>query len=519
MSFAVRRFILSGFMIWVVAAAAMGFYFYRYGKNALKFGIDLVGGTYITLEVQEDDVVKNELNDKVKPLSSALKSKKIDLVSQPIIDTDKIVFSFDTETIAREAYEVMRGEYKDLVYNTDGSKISVSIPEKRRAQLMKDAVRANIEILSKRLDGMSVAEIHISQQGDKQIVIELPDVHDVYHAKQMIGKSAVLEFKLVEDTAASREELMDKYDHELPEGTLLVSGKARGGDSKSFYLVPEYTSVSGKYFKDAKVSLGGEFGTDMAVSFEFDEEGGNRFHELTSSNIGKLLAIVLDDEVIQVAHIKSAIGKSGQITGTFSSEEASMLAKLLKSGAFKAKVNFIEERQIGPTLGQESITKGLLSCVIGLVLLLLFGMIFYKLSGFFAALALVYNLLLVLMFMSFLKATLTLPGIAGMILTIGMAIDASILIYEHIRDALKTGTSVSQSIQIGFKDALYVILDSNITTFIVALVLFYFGTGPIQGFAVTMMVGIVSTLITGLLFLKSLFAAYVSATNTSKLSI
>lgn len=519
MSLSIRRFFISGFFAWVMFAAATSFYFYYYGKNTLKFGIDLVGGTYITLEVQEDDVVRNELNDKVKTFTSALQHAKINPEGNPVIDSGALIFKFSSASQAREAESVLRAEERKFLYAVSEGSLKITISDSFKQRLISNAVNANIEILGKRLDGLSVAEIHISKQGDRQIVIELPDVRDPYQAKMMIGKSAVLEFKLVEDSAASREELFDKYDHELPEGTIIVSGKTRGSDDRMYYLVSEYTPVSGKYFKDAQVTFGGDFGTDLVVAFEFDDEGGKRFHELTGNNIGRALAIVLDDEAIQVATIKSAIGSRGSIIGNFKSEEASALAKLLKSGAFKAKVDFVEEREIGPTLGQESVHKGLISCLIGLFLLLIFGLFYYRLSGLFAVIALVYNLLLVMLFLSMLKATLTLPGIAGMILTIGMAIDASILIYEHIKECLQEGLSVSQAVKDGFSDAMYVILDANITTFIVAAVLFYFGTGPIQGFAATMMIGIVSTLITGLFFLKSLFAMYLSASKTSKLSI
>ena len=520
MNLAMRRFFLSGFMVWVISAVAISSYFYWYGQNSLKFGIDLVGGSYITLEVQENDVIKNELNDKVKSFESALNHAKISYDGKPIIEKNSLIFKLESSAASREAESILRTEERRLQYEAKGSDLYVTVPQSRLQKLLSEAVDANVDILGRRLDGMSVAEIHISKQGDRQMVIELPDVRDPHQAKLMIGKSAVLDFKLVEDSASSRDQLLDKYDHELPEGTIMVAGSARGSsDDKMFYLVPEYTPVSGKYFKDAKVSFGGDFGTDLVVQFEFDDEGGNRFHELTSQNVGKLLAIVLDDEIIQVATVKGPIGKSGIIQGNFKSEEASALAKLLKSGAFKAKVNFVEEREIGPTLGQESVHKGLISCLIGLGLLLIFGLYYYRLSGLFAVFALVYNLLLVLFFLSLMKATLTLPGIAGMILTVGMAIDASILIYEHIKECLAEGMSITQAVKDGFSDAMYVILDANITTFIVAAVLFYFGTGPIQGFAVTMMIGIVSTLLTGLFFLKSIFKTYLSSCKVSKLSI
>ncbi|MCX5924014.1 MAG: protein translocase subunit SecD [Candidatus Dependentiae bacterium] len=514
-----QKALTSGFSMWILFAIATTGYLYRYGKQDIRFGIDLVGGTYITLEVQEDDIVKNYLNDKVRGFESLLKSSHIELDGKPMITDDSLVFRFNSSNASAQAESLFRAEEKYLKYAVDGSNLKVSIADSVLSHLITEAVEANIEILRSRF--ASLSEIRISKQGTKQIVVELPDVSDPHQAKMMIGKSAVLEFKLVEDSAGSREALLSKYDHELPEGTMILPGQRRGGmhDEKTYYLLPTYSPVSGKYFKTAKTDFGGQFGTDLVVSFEFDEEGGKRFHELTSENIGKTLAIVLDDEVIQAATIQSAIGSKGQITGNHKAEEASSLAKLLKSGAFKAKVNFIEERQIGPTLGQQAIKQGLMSCIIGLILLLLFGVFYYRMSGVFSFLTLVYNLILLLMFMSLMRATLTLPGIAGMILTVGMAIDCSILIYERIKEALKEGLSISAAVEDGFSEALWVILDSNITTFIVATVLFYFGTGPIKGFAVTMMIGIITTLVTGLFFLKSLFKFYLRVFNVQKLSI
>lgn len=512
------KFLTAGFTFWVVFAVAMCGYLYQFGKKDIRFGIDLVGGTYITLEVQSDDIIKNYFGDKTRAFDAVLRSSRIEADGKASLTQDGLVYKFESNHAATAAESALKSEEKYLRYHVDGSTLKVSLPDAMFSKLLSDAVDANIEILRSRFSSLS--EIHISKQGSHQIVVELPNVSDPHQAKTMIGKSAVLEFKLVEDSAASREALLAKYDYDLPQGTVIVPGQSRKAfDEKMFYLLPEYTPVSGKYFKQAQVGFGGEFGTTLAVNFEFDEEGGKRFHELTSENIGKYLAIVLDDEVIQVATINSAIGSKGQISGSFKSEEATTLAKLLKSGAFKAKVNFVEERQIGPTLGQEAIHKGLMSCVIGLALLLLFGVLYYRLCGVFSFLTLVYNIILLLLFMALMHATLTLPGIAGMILTVGMAIDSSILIYERIKEGLREGLPLSTAVEDGFSEAMWVILDSNITTFIVAMVLFYFGTGPIQGFAVTMMIGIVTTLITGLFFLKSLFKFYLKFFNVQKLSI
>ncbi|MBI2352721.1 protein translocase subunit SecD [Candidatus Dependentiae bacterium] len=523
MNSSVQKALTSGFAMWVFAAIAMVGYLYKQGRKDIRYGIDLVGGTYITLEVQQDDVIKNFLNDRVRNFESLLKSSKIEMDGVPFISNNSLIFSFFSEAAAKEAETLFRSEERKLRYEVDGAKLKITMSNLDISQSLEKAVESNVDILRNRLESRSgcLSEIHISKQGEKQIVVELPDVKDPREAKTMIGKSAVLEFKLVEDDASSKEGLLNKYDHELPEGTIIVPGRRHGHDdeSTSYYLLPVYAPVSGNYLKNAKMDFAGETRSDIVVAFEFDKEGGKRFHELTGDNIGKRLAIVLDGEVISAPTINQAIGSRGVIQGGFTADEARTLAKLLKSGSFKAKVEFIEERQIGPTLGQESINQGLLSCIIGLILLLFFGIFYYKLSGIFSFITLVYNLLFLLMIMAMLKATLTLPGIAGMVLTIGMAIDSSILIYERVKEAIKDGMTVSVAVEDGFADAMWVILDSNITTFIVAAVLYYFGTGPIQGFAVTMMIGIVTTLITGLFFLKSLFKFYLRTFNVQKLSI
>jgi len=519
MNLPLRRFFYSSFFIWMLMALGACAYLFYYGKKSLKFGIDLVGGSYIMLEVQQEDVVKNELADKLNVFEARLSDENMKLVAKPSFEKDKIRFSFATSAAAYEAQALLTKEDSALSYNIENSDLIISISSSRLNYLIQEATSANMHILETRLNSIGLSEVHVSKQGDRFIVVELPDVRDPYQAKMMIGKAALLEFKIVEDTGPSKKAILDKYDGELPEGTTLVSGKNKYSGEKEWYLVPTLATVSGKYFKNASVDFGGELRTDLGVSFEFDQEGGKRFYELTSKNINQPLAVILDDEVIQVAMVKEAIRNKGRIFGSFKSEEATALANLLKSGAFKAKVNFVEERQIGPTLGQESINKGMFSCLVGMVLLFIFSVLVYKLSGFFAFFALMFNLLLVVLLLSLLGATLTLPGIAGMVLTVSMAIDSSILIYEQIREGVSRGENVKKAVQDGFAGALHVILDANITTFIVAVVLFYFGTGPIKGFAVTMALGILTTLVTGLLFLRSIFNVYLNTRTVQKLSI
>ena len=373
-------------------------------------------------------------------------------------------------------------------------------------------------MLRTRLDKFSVAEIPITRQGEKNIVIEIPDVADPQAAKEMIGRAANLEFKLVEKVGSSEKELLLEYDGELPDDLQILPGERKGGHT-TYYVVQKFAKVTGRMLADARPSRGGKTGVEPVVQFSFNSEGADKFYELTSKNYGKALGIVLDGEVISAPTIQSAIKSSGEITGRFSINEVKTLAYLLKSGAFVAPVTFEEERQIGPSLGAEAIQSGLISCLAGLGILFLFSIYYYKLSGLLAFLALVYNMILILVGLAWFRATLTLPGIAGMVLTIGMAIDASILIFERIKEELAAGASIKNAVDKGFSGAMTVILDANITTFIVGLVLYHLGSGPIQGFAVTLMLGIVATLIATLFFLRSFFKFILSNFSIHKLSI
>lgn len=504
MAFAVRRALQSGLMVWFVITL-VGIYFVYNLKNHIKFGIDLVGGTYITLEVQVDKAIENELFEKTQQLIFA--SKK-DINIAPVshhVEGRGARLTFADDGAAREFVQHAQQQGSKLSIARDGSTVTLGFTDVEVRMIVDDAIQSNISVLRTRIDQMGVGEITIAAQGDKNIVVELPNVHNPEQAKAMIGKSALLEFKIVEDEAATEEELLNKFGGELPGDLMILPGKGRHGE-KEFYVVSRHAEVTGKSLKTASANpYGGDFGTEPVVNFVFKSEGGERFHELTSQNIGRQLAIIIDNVVIMAPVVRSALRNEGQISGNFSVTDAQDLSMLLRSGAFVAPVKFAEERHIGPSLGAESIRQGLISCLIGLLLLFVFSLVVYKVAGLLASVVLVYNLLLILFMLSWLGAALTLPGIAGMILTIGMAIDASILIYERMREELVVGASLRKAVDIGFSGAMAVILDANVTHFLVALVLYKLGAGPIQGFAITMIVGIVSTLLTGLWLLKSIF--------------
>jgi preprotein translocase subunit SecD len=510
------NFLLSGFVFWLVVAAFAA-YFLHPIRQSLKFGIDLVGGTYITLKVETDKAIEHELRNHTKRLIAALKTDKLAVPVSHKVVGKKSTMTFEDAITASAAMHSLLSNGVGMRVNQDGSVVSVAMSKDAMAQLAGWALESNIEVLRSRLNKLGVEEIKITAQGVDSIVVELPDVDNPTRAKEMIGTPAMLEFKVVEGRGSSHEDILEEYGGEVPEGMMIIpNGDSHGG--REFLLVPDLAEVTGRHLLDA-LPASDDANNRLAVSFKFSPEGGEKFYELTSDNINRPLAAILDNQAISVANINEPIRSNVQISGNFTIEQAKELATLLKSGAFVAPVTFSEERRVGPSLGAASIKSGLMSCLIGLGLLLLFSVYYYKICGIFAFIALLFNLLLVLFALSVTGATLTLPGIAGMVLTVGMAIDASVLIYERIKELLKEGKSVQQAVSLGFSNAMVVILDGNITTFIVGVVLFKFGTGPIQGFAVTMMIGIVSTLITGLFFLRSLINFALDRQKVQKLSI
>src|SRR4030095_6141369 len=517
MKLTARRIAHSELMIWLLLCI-VGVYFLYPLRQSLRFGIDLVGGTYLTLEVQTDKAVEAELLSRLHAIDTKFKHERtVKLISKTIQDK-KIILTFENNQQAQDAVRILKTDIREMEQSVNKNTITLNFSESAETKIKNDAVKRNIEILRTRLDKFSVAEIPIAPQGEKQIIIELPDVANPQEAKEMIGRAAILEFKIVEKMGSSENELLLEYDGDLPDDLQILPGDRHDG-RPSYYVVQKYAKVNGGMLSSATATIGGKTTVEPIVLFSFNAEGSDKFYELTSKNIGRQLAIVLDDEIISAPSINTAIRSSGQIEGRFTSAEVKKLAYLLQSGSFVAPVTFEEERQIGPSLGAESIKSGLYSCIGGFALTFLFSLYYYKLCGLLAFFALIYNLIFILLGLAWMHATLTLPGIAGMVLTIGMAIDASILIYERIKEELATGASLKNAVDAGFSGAMGVILDGNITTFLSGLVLYHLGSGPIQGFAVTLMLGIVATLIATLFFLRSFFKFILNNFSIQKLSI
>ena len=475
----------------------------------LKLGIDLQGGTYLVLGVEVDKAIDSKLKLEGKNLDQVFKANN--LRNWPVkkeIKKGTLTLSFKDEQDAKIAFNIVKKEALTLDTKLIGTDVVSALTSAEAQRIKIGSVEQGVNVLSNRLSGFGVEGIVVQQHGEKQIVVQLPGVNDPERVKSVILKTAKLDFNIVEKVAKSKQDLLDDFDGELPaDRAIVMSQKKRGefGDEEGgeAYLISAFPDVTGDHITDARV--GYDRYNRMVVEFKFDSSGARQFKELTSNNINKRLGIIIDNVLYSAPTIQVAIGAQGQITGNFSAEEANDLALVLRSGALLAPIKFEQETRVGATLGQDSIRKGLLACIVALVLLFFFSLIYYKLAGFFAILALVFNLFLVLLFLSYFESALTLPGIAGMVLTIGMAVDASILIYERVKEELKTGTTFRKALNDGFKSATIVIFDSNITTFLTGFVLFKFGGPAIKGFAVTLMVGIIATILSGVYFLKSTF--------------
>jgi preprotein translocase subunit SecD len=342
MNSTVRRLVSSELMIWLLVGA-IGMYCMYPLRKSLRFGIDLVGGTYLTLEVQTDKAVEAELLNKLQKIGSLLKQhRSITVISKNITD-QKIILTFESQQQAQEAHRLLKKEVADIEQSVQKNSITCSFPEHVEKRIKIDAVSRNIAVLHTRLDRFSVAEILILPQGEKNIIVELPDVADPQEAKDAIGRAALLEFKIVEKIGTSEKELLLEYDGDLPDELQIVPGERENGRNL-YYVVQRFAKVTGNMLTDARPSIGGRSGADPVVLFSFNDEGAQKFYDLTSKNINRQLAIVLDDEVISAPRVESAIRGSGTITGSFSSSETKQLSYLLKSGSFAAPVTFEEER-------------------------------------------------------------------------------------------------------------------------------------------------------------------------------
>jgi preprotein translocase subunit SecD len=490
----------------------------------VSLGLDLQGGTHLVLSVDIDQAVVNSLEINADELrrelrKAGVKAPKIERVGQttlvvtiPSEQRDKLV------DIVGQQFPNFKLDTAETVEGNLVQQLVLQPDEVRR--IKQAALDQSLETIRNRIDQFGVTEPLIQRQGDRDIVIQLPGIQDPERAKELIGKTAVLSFKLVRDVNATP---FAKGEQPVPAGTQVLyllskgaSGERRKGEP---LLVESTTLMTGDVVSDARVRPG-DLANSRTVSLDLNARGARLFEEITGANVGRRLAIILDDTVYSAPQIKERIpGGRAIISGSFTPDEAHDLAIVLRTGALPAPVSVAEERTVGPTLGEDSIAQGIRSFVVGGALVVVFMLFYYRFAGLLADLALVWNILFLVATLALFQATLTLPGIAGIVLTLGMAVDANVLINERIREELRLGKSPRAAIEAGYQRALPSILDSNTTTFLSGLILFQFGTGPIKGFAVTLCIGIASSLFTAVVGTRLIWDYMLTRRHVQRLSI
>ncbi|HIF49938.1 MAG TPA: protein translocase subunit SecD [Thiotrichaceae bacterium] len=510
------------------------------GAEPMFLGLDLRGGVHFLMEVDMDAAIAKAENSYMSELRSQMRENKI---RYKTITSNKstiegqsggILIRFKDEKQRDSGEELIDNNFPDLAVtipdsSTNESQLVASIKEQVILDTKKLALQQNITILRKRVNEIGVAEPVIQQQGLERIVVQLPGVQDPGEAEKILSATATLEFRLVDED----HDPQDASDGRVPAGSKLYSQR-----SGLPILLKKQVLLTGDAIINAASGIDSQSGGPN-VTITLDGRGAKRMSHGTRDNVGKRLAVVfienkienvekdgelvqkkiIVEEVINAAVIQEELGKRFQITGLDSTKEARTLALLLRAGALAAPIYIIEERTVGPSLGQDSIDKGFKSVMIGFVLVLLFMAVYYRVFGLVANVALALNLILVVAMLSLLQATLTLPGIAGIVLTIGMAVDANVLIFERIREEIRNGNSPQASIHAGYEKAFSTIADANITTLIAALVLFSFGTGPVKGFAVTLSLGIISSMFTAIIVTRGLVNLIYGGRRLEKLKI
>lgn len=494
-------------------------------KEKIHLGLDLQGGTHLVLEVDTNKAVESTLERTANNLKETLMESKVRFRSLER-KKDKISVELQEGVSGTVLDSILREHYPDLEIasseTTSGKETaSLRFKFKRTAELKKLAVEQSLETIRNRVDQFGVSEPEIIPEGIDRIIVQLPGIKDTARAKNLIGKTAMLEFKIVDDEHSLDEALKGN----VPEGDALIYGYGVSGSGETGrrasvpYLVKNKALLTGDALESAQVKIGDRFG-DSYIAIKFNSQGATDFERITGENVKKRLAIVLDGTVHSAPVIQERIaGGQASITGSFTMDEAKDLAIVLRAGALPAPVNVLEERTVGPSLGQDSIDKGIRSTFIGAMLVIVFMAIYYNLSGLAADAALLLNIIILLGALAAFRATLTIPGIAGIVLTIGMAVDANVLIFERIREELRGGKTVRAAVEAGYSRAFATVLDSHVTTLIAALFLFQFGTGPIKGFAVTLSIGIVVSLFTAFYATRIVFDFFVLNKKINKLSI
>jgi preprotein translocase subunit SecD len=488
-------------------------------KKNIRLGLDLKGGTYLVLEVQVQDAVKAEAQQAIARLQEDFGKQKINYSViddnsgeiQRVEQADNIRVDIkgvpQAETAAVRA--IISDRYQDWTLTAaSSSDFYLRMKPTTLVQLKKDTVERSIQTIQNRINALGVAEPSVQQYGgssDKfEVLVQLPGVDDPQHVKDMIGTAAVLEISEVKDGPfGSRDAALAQHGGVLPLNTILYKSRLGGSEGEAWYLVSKTPVVTGNQMRNARAQQG-EMGK-WETSFNLSPDGGKRFALFTEANIGNRLAVVLDKQIVSVATIQARIEDSGVITNLTSQQEAADLSSFLRSGSLPAGVVYNNERTIGPSLGADSIHAGLVAGLVGLAAVILAMLIYYKRAGVNSVLALILNTIVLMAALSYLKAVLTLPGIAGVILTIGMAVDSNVLIFERIREELRAGKAIPAAVEAGFSKAWWTIVDTHVTTVVSCAFLFLFGEGPVRGFAVTLVIGLAANLFTAVFVSRTIF--------------
>ena len=507
-----RKLMWRWVLIGVVTAAAL-FFMWPPDKK-IHLGLDLRGGIHLVLKVNTQDAVRAEVDDAMERVRVDLTEKGAPPASlQRLPEGNGFTFGPAPNTPAKTLDKVIDDRLAEFSLSR-GVQITATLkPEVARA-IRDIAVRQGLETIRNRIDQFGVAEPVIQRQGIEgdRIVVQLPGVDDPARVKDLIRATAFLEIKPVVRAAPTEESLLAAPNNQVPDDSEVVTGDIEDLEGrvtgKEYYLLKKVSVVTGRDLRNARRSQD-QFG-QPAVSFTLNPEGATKFSAYTGAHIGDRMAIVLDNKVRSAPVIRGHISDSGIIEGNFTVQGAEDLALVLRAGALPASITYLEERTVGPSLGRDSVIRGLRAGLVGLALVVGFMLFYYKGAGINANVALILNSVLLLGAIGMFKATLTLPGIAGIILTIGMAVDSNVLIFERIREELELGKTVRNAIDLGFQRALSAIIDSNLTTIISALFLFQFGTGPIKGFAVTLAIGLTISMFTAVFVSRSIFETLLS---------
>ncbi|MDQ6958498.1 MAG: protein translocase subunit SecD [Mariprofundaceae bacterium] len=476
-------------------------------SKPLNLGLDLKGGVSLILDVDVDKAVERSVEEDVDTVRQILRKakiryRKLDARGQTLNIVIKKVENANT------ASKLLDKNFPNYHLTDKGNgHFELMIKDKDAKEIRKFAVDQAIEVIRTRIDALGTTEPVIVKQGKQRILVQIPGYEDTARAKSLIGRTAQLEFKLVDEKG----DLDKALQGQIPPGDIIMYGPETTRNGQPFkqpYLLKKRTELSGTEISDARVSIDSRF-NEYAVTLKFNSKGARRFDKLTKAHVGERFAIILEGMVNSAPVIRERIsGGSAQITGGFSPAEAHDLAIVLRAGALPAPVKVVEERSIGPSLGKDSVDEGMNSIIIGGILVLIFMAVYYRAFGLVADLALAFNMILIVAAMSMIGATLTLPGMAGIVLTIGMAVDANVLIFERIREEIHLGKTPLAAIDGGYEKALSTIVDANITTLIAAIVLFQFGSGPVKGFAVTLSVGILASMFTAIMFTRAIIALF-----------